>query len=163
MSYAAQQFPLWNGVNEYARETGPCVGENWEGVLAHAHHHEGVICVPSHGRSALFQSNGQPTSLFLHEYAHLMVPGGHSDAFWATCKQLHADYQVTHDRFARALFAFAIGALLLVGSIVLAVTTGVIFFAIGAVIVALGAIPVLIDSFGTEQAETLERECGTRG
>ena len=71
-------------------------------MLAHAHVEEGFICVRG-PIAELVDARGRPTSLLLHEYAHLQVRGGHTDDFWVVNKHLHTDFGVMHQRRQQAL------------------------------------------------------------
>ena len=95
-------FPLIEGINAHAENFGGCRGENWQEVLAHAHVEAGYICVRGPVKE-LFDERGRPTSLLLHEYAHLQVQGGHTEDFWVTTKQLHSEFGVMHRRREQAL------------------------------------------------------------
>ena len=157
-----RRFPMLKGVNEYAERFGPCRRGNWDRVLAHAHWDRGWICVRGPANPNLWGNDEQLTSLFLHEYAHLLTPGGHTNAFWAANRALHKQYKVTHSKFENAL-ASVIGGLLIAGlGVGLFLLTGWGFFAFGSILGILFAIPGVLDSFGTEQQETYERECGNR-
>lgn len=157
-----ESFPLLAGVNEYAEAYGGCRSERWGDVLAHAHHEIGWICVRGPANPKLWDDGGRPTSLFLHEYAHLQVAGGHTDTFWAANRELHKQYKVTHARFTDALGQVIGGLVVAALGLGLMVVTGFGFFAFGAIIGVVMGVAALVNSFGTEQRETEERECGTR-
>lgn len=158
-----QTFPLLSGVNQHAERYGPCRTAEWTDVLAHAHHGLRWICVRGPANPNLWDSDGRPTSLFLHEYAHLEVPGGHTDEFWARNKALHSQFKVTHDRFDEAIGSIILSVLIIAVGLGLFIFTGEGFIGIGALIALLFTIPKALNSFGTEQRETNERECGTQG
>ena len=156
-------FPLIRSINIHANVFGGCQGEDWDQVLAHAHTEDDIICVRG-PITDLFEKDGKPTSLLLHEYAHLRAQAGHTDEFWAENKQLHADFGVMHKQREEALGYVVVGVLL--GGLILSL--GLVFgvwawwFAIGWVVFAVFAVPVVINSFRAEQVEIAERECGTK-
>ena len=158
-----EAFPRLAGVNEHAERFGACRTVEWANVQAHAHHELGWICVRGAANPNLWDEDGRPTSLFLHEYAHLEVPGGHNDEFWAANKALHSQFKVTHDRFEEAIGSILLSVLIIAVGLGLLIFTGEGFLGIGALIALVFTIPKVLNSFGAEQRETNERECGTGG
>ncbi len=156
-------FPLCKYTMDQADQYGNCRGEQWEQVLAHAHQDEGIICVRG-SVSVLFDARGsgvlKPTSLFLHEYTHLIVPGGHTEAFWSTNRELHKSWGVRHARFSDALGTIGGSLLLFVIGLALWHFTGWGWFGLGSIATMLYAIPAVFNSFGQEKRETWEWECG---
>ena len=60
---------------------------------AHAHiadkdEHKGTICVRSKNPDALRLTDGTPTNLMKHEYAHILVSEGHTKKYWTMLSQL---------------------------------------------------------------------------
>lgn len=102
-----EAFPLLRGVAvNAALPESPCAG-HWRRkghtFLAHAHHELGVICVPGEPSPALWITEGgetRITSTFLHEYAHLIVPGGHTKEFFEVCGRLHKEAGILVDNEA---------------------------------------------------------------
>ena len=156
----AELFPLLRGINIHAETFGGCRSENWTQVLAHAHNEDGIICVrgPVNG---LVEGGGNPTSLLLHEYAHLLVPSGHTEEFWTENKRLHADYGVTHKRLVDALGSVFGSVIFVTLGLVLWLVFGWGWLGFGSMIGLLFTVPSLINSFQDEEHETSLRECGT--
>ena len=153
-------FPLIEGINAHAENFGGCRGENWQEVLAHAHVEAGYICVRGPVKE-LFDERGRPTSLLLHEYAHLQVQGGHTEDFWVTTKQLHSEFGVMHRRREQALGSI-FGSVCLTGlGLSLWLVFGWGWIGIGPLLGLIVTVPAAMNSFRTERIETFERECGT--
>ena len=77
-------------------------------------------------------------------------------------KELHSEYGVVHKRFENAIYS-------IIGSVLIIATGGALWYftgwgwiGIGALVSLLFAVPSIINSFGEEQRETQERECGTQ-
>ncbi len=148
-----EAFPMLQVVWEHAEVAGPCRGLDWRNTLAHAHEHAGVVCVRGPAEGGLW-GGSEPTSLLLHEYAHIIEPGGHTPMFWQTNKALHKRHGVMHAKFEQAIASVVMAVLFIAAGLGLWFWTGVGWFGFGAVFAILLAIPALIDSFGTEEADT---------
>lgn len=156
---AAETFPLVAGLIEHAEREGPCKEyENWGRVLAHAHvapeEAYGWICVKG-PLSNLFNEAGKPTSLFLHEYAHLLNPvGGHDQEFTATNKRLHKQWRVQPQVRMDAIGEAAFELLLLAGAAA-AFLAGIVFWGIFlfAPFVLIRLLYIVMRPFDWEQAQ----------
>ena len=102
----ASVFPHIKQVWENADAPNSPCREEWEivtqsgavPVSAHAHSEEGVICVPKNTLHILWDGNGNPKSVLLHEYAHILLPRlGHSDEFWNLNRELHNRFGVGYN------------------------------------------------------------------
>ncbi len=103
-----ESLPLLRYVATYAAlPESPCAG-TWVNqgheVQAHAHYDLGMICVPGKPNPILWRTKEDDrldlTSIFLHEYAHLIVPGGHSKEFVEVCDALHTQAGIPVDNEA---------------------------------------------------------------
>ena len=151
------EFPRVVAIAQYAESFGPCRLANWDNVLAHAHTHDGIICVKG-AASNLWDTRG-PTSLFLHEYAHLELPDEwHTPRFAEVNKELHRKYGVMHDKKAEAIGSVALSIIIIVAGITLYVTTGWGWIGIGAGISLLMTLPWVFNSFQEEQIAAHEHD-----
>ncbi len=88
-------FPLINDIVEKADVLTKC---RFPDIAAHAHLEIYRVCIPGTANPSLWDDAYRPTTVLLHEYAHLKSGTGHfAPAFWAENKALHALHGVPYD------------------------------------------------------------------
>ena len=154
-------FPRLAAMNAHADVLGPCRGAEWENIQGHAHAHAGIICVKG-PIDNLFEDRAggvKPTSLFLHEYAHLELPDEwHSPRFGERLKELHKEHKVAHDKKVEAIFSIIVSLIIIGVGLGLYLGTGSGYIGIGAGIALVMNLGWVFNSFQQEQIQAHEHD-----
>lgn len=154
-------FPRLVAMNAHADVLGPCRLADWENVLAHAHSEDGIVCVkgPLNNLFEPVKGGLKPTSLFLHEYAHLELPDEwHTPRFAEKNKELHQKWKVAHDKKVEAIFSVILSLIIIGVGLGLYLGTGSGYIGIGAGIALVMNLGWVFNSFQQEQIQAHEHD-----
>lgn len=155
------EFPRLVAMNAHADVLGPCRLADWENVLAHAHSEDGIVCVKGPISNLFKPVKGgiKPTSLFLHEYAHLELPDEwHTPRFAEKNKELHQKWKVAHDKKVEAIFSIILSLIIIGVGLGLYLVTGSGYIGIGAGIALVMNLGWVFNSFQQEQIQAHEHD-----